>query len=532
MLAGCVSWPPQDAARYRAEGYWRGETLADLARSPADPNKVAVVAGDRRLTYAELDTAADRLAAGLAARGIGDRDRVVVQLPNSVEFMVVLIALFRLGALPVLALPAHRRAEISYLCAHTDAVAYLAAEQVQGQDLRLLAAEVRLGAPGLKEVIIAGDPGGFTALADVDADPVPLPDPDPSDVAFFLLSGGTTGLPKLIPRTHDDYSYQLRASAAAMGFGPDGVYLAALPAAHNAALGCPGVLGAVKAGGTAVLAGSPSPDEAFRLIAREGVTLTTLMPAFLPLWSDLAPVFKADLSKLVIEVGGAVLSPQVAARVVPELGARLTHWFGMAEGPLFCTRPDDPAELAVHTQGRPVSPADEFRVVDDVGADVAPGEVGELLVRGPTTLRGYYRADEYNARTFTPDGYLRTGDLVRWTDGNTDGNLVVTGRIKDVVNRGGEKVPAGEVEEHLLEHPSVKDVAVVAVPDRALGEKTCAVVLPAGTAPTLGQLREFLTGRGLAAYKLPDRLEVRDSLPFTPVGKVDKTALRRSLDGR
>ncbi|MEV0005282.1 AMP-binding protein [Micromonospora sp. NPDC050980] len=528
MLDGCVGWPEELAARYRAEGYWRGEVLGDLGRELArsDPDRTALVAGDQRVGYGELDRRADRLAAGLRARGIGRHDRVVVQLPNSVEFVVVCLALFRLGALPVLALPAHRRAEIGHLCAHTEAVAYLTVDQTQGFDLRKLAAEVRAETPSLREVFVVGDPGEFTALAQVDADPVPLPRPDPAEVAFFLLSGGSTGVPKLIPRTHDDYAYQLRATAAAMGFGADGVYLAALPAAHNAALGCPGVLGALHAGGTAVLAGSPSPDEAFRLIAREKVTLTTLMPAFLPLWADLAPLLGADLSGLVVEVGGANLSPEVATRAVDELGIRLTHFFGMAEGPIACTRPDDPPERAAHTQGRPLSAADEFRVVDSTGAQVAAGEVGELVVGGPTTLRGYYRAADYNAHAFTPDGLLRTGDLVRWTP---TGELVVVGRIKEVVNRGGEKVPAGEVEEHLLAHPGVREVAVLAVPDRALGEKTCAVVVPHDAAPTLGELREFLTGRGLAGFKLPDRLQVRAALPYTGVGKVDKRALSAEL---
>ncbi|MEV4385610.1 AMP-binding protein [Micromonospora sp. NPDC049580] len=530
MLDGCVSWPRELAERYRAQGYWRGESLADLGREWArtDPGRTALVTDGQRVSYGDLDRRADRMAAGLRAHGIDRHDRVVVQLPNGVEFVVLCLSLFRLGALPVLALPAHRRAEIGHLCAHTEAVAYVTVDQVQGYDLRKLAADVRAETPSLREVFVVGDPGEFTALSDVDADPVPLPAPDPSDVAFFLLSGGSTGLPKLIPRTHDDYAYQLRATAAAMGFGPDGVYLAALPVAHNAALGCPGVLGALRVGATAVLAGSPSPDEAFRLIARERVTLTTLMPPFLPLWADLAPMLGADLNGLVVEVGGANLSPAVAERVTRELGIRLAHFFGMAEGPICCTRPDDPPELAAHTQGRPLSDADEFQVVDDAGRQVVPGEVGELIVRGPTTLRGYYRVPEYNARTFTPDGFLRTGDLVRWTP---TGELVVVGRIKEVVNRGGEKVPAGEVEEHLLAHPGVREVAVLAVPDRVLGEKTCAVVVPRADAPTLGQLRDFLTGRGLAAYKLPDRLELRTALPHTPVGKVDKRALGAELAG-
>jgi 2,3-dihydroxybenzoate-AMP ligase len=532
MLSGCVPWPAEVAERYRREGYWRGEWLGDLLRPWAsrEPSRVALATRDRAWTYGELDAWADRLAAGFVRLGVGATDRVVVQLPNVPEFPVVAIALFRLGALPVFALPPHRRAEIGYLCESTDAVAYVVPERFQGFDYRDLARQVRAAVPGLKHVLVVGEPAEFTALASLADGPsgTAQPSPDPSDVAFFLLSGGTTGAPKLIPRTHDDYAYQIRATAAEMGHGSDDVYLAALPVAHNAALGCPGLLGTLYVGGKVVLATSASPDEVFPLMAREGVTLTTLMPPFVMLWTELAEAFGADLSGVTIEVGGAKLAPDVARRVRPVLGATLSHWFGIAEGMLSFTRPGEPDELAAVTQGRPLSPADEFRVVDEAGADVPAGQVGELLIRGPYTLRGYYRAAEHNARTFTEDGYFRTGDLVRVTP---EGHLVVEGRVKDVINRGGEKVPPEEVEEHLLKHPAIRDVAVVAMPDEALGEKTCAFVVLGGDSPTLAQLAEFLRERGLADYKVPDRLEVVDAFPYTNVGKVSKKALRERIAG-
>jgi 2,3-dihydroxybenzoate-AMP ligase len=525
VLAGCVPWPADLAARYRRAGYWRGVGLGALLRGP-DRHRVAVVAGGRRVTYGALDDRADRLAAGLADLGVHRGDRVIVQLPNGVAFVETLVALFRLGAVPVLALPAHRRHEIEYLARHSGAVAYVVPDVVARYDHRELAAEVTARVSGLRHVLVAGEPGPYRTLASVDAAPRELPPPEASDVALLLLSGGTTGVPKLVPRTHDDYGFQLRETAAAMGFGAAGVYLAALPAAHNAALGCPGVLGALLAGGRVVLASSPSPDEVFPLVASEGVTLTTLMPAFVALWVDLAPEFGVDLSGVTLEVGGAALDRTTARRVRAELGATLTQWFGMAEGLLCFTRPGDPDELAATTQGRPLSAADELRIVGADGHDVPAGAVGELLCRGPYTLRGYYRAEEHNARAFTPDGFFRTGDLARFT---ASGALQVTGRVKDVVNRGGEKVSAEEVEEQLLRHPAVCRVAVVAVPDAALGEKTCAVVVPRDGRPTLRELRAYLTALGLAAYKLPDRLEYADALPYTPVGKVDKRALRASL---
>jgi len=519
-----VPWPADQAARYREAGVWRGELLGDLLRGGGE--RTALVTPDGRWTYGGLDRRADRLAAGLRRLGIAPRDRVVVQLPNGADFVVVCVALFRLGALPVLALPSHRRAEIGYLCEHSGAVAYVCPDVLQGFDFRTLAEAVR---PAVAHILVAGDPGPHRSLTDVDAEPEALPAPDPGDVAFFLLSGGTTGPPKLIPRTHDDYAHQLRATAAEMGFGEDGVYLAVLLAANNAALGCPGVLGALRAGGRVVLAPSPSPDDVFPLIERERPTLTTVMPSILGLWLDLTELFEARLDGLVVEVGGSMLPPELARRATAELGCVLTHWFGMAEGLLCFTRLDDPDEVAATTQGRPLNEADEIRVVDELGQDVAPGQVGELLARGPSVLRGYYRAAALNAVAFSPDGFLRTGDLVRTTP---EGRLVATGRLKDVVNRGGEKVPVEELEEHLRSHPGVRDAAVVAVPDRLMGEKTCAFVTSAGEPPGLGALRRHLAQRGLADFKLPDRLEPIAALPLTGAGKVDKIALRAEAERR
>lgn len=521
-LDGFVPWPAEFARRYRAEGYWRGETLGAIGRTVPDRDRTALVHGDRRWSYAELDRRADRTAAGLAALGIRRGDRVLVQLPNVAELVQLSLALFRLGALPVYALAPHRMAELGHLAELTGARAYVAPDRFAGFDYRPLAAELRAANPALAHVLIVGEPGEFQALSEVDAEPLAQPGPAPDDIAFFLLSGGTTGLPKLIPRTHDDYAFQLRACAEALGVDDRSVYLAALPAAHNAALGCPGVLGTLAVGGTVVLSPTPSPDDAFGLITAEGVTFTTLMPPLLPVWVDLAPLLEVDLRPVLLQVGGANLQPEVAYRVMAA-GCRLTHWFGMAEGVLSYTRLTDPPDVVAHTQGRPLAAADEYRVLDADGVDVPPGEVGELLVRGPCTLRGYYRAPAYNAEAFTPDGFLRTGDLVRITG---DGNLAVRGRIKDVINRGGEKIGATELEDHVGAHPAVRACAAVAVPDATLGEKICVYLVPRGEPVGLDELRAFLTGRGLAGYKLPDRLEVVDELPRTSVGKVDKRLLR------
>ena len=528
-------WPDEFAARYRARGYWRGETFGGLLRDWADRfgDRIAVVGADQRVSYADLDRRASELAGGLHRAGVRHGDRVVVQLPNTVEFFDVVFALFRLGALPVFALPAHRAVEIGHLCGHTGAVAFVTTAVHEGFDHRDLAAVA-----GDATVIIAGDPGAHTALADLylpQAGPLP-PGPAPHDLAFLQLSGGSTGLPKLIPRTHDDYLYSVRASAEICGLTADSVYLSALPVAHNFPLSSPGVLGALVVGGRVVLAPRPDPGTVFPLIERERVTITAVVPPLALVWLEAAaranPADRPDLSSLrVLQVGGAKLASAVAERVTPTLGCRLQQVFGMAEGLVNYTRLDDGDDRVLHTQGRPISPDDEILVVDDADRPVPAGQVGHLLTRGPYTIRGYWRADEVNATAFTPDGFYRTGDLVRVLDG---GYLVVEGRAKDQINRGGEKVAAEEVEHHLLAHPAVHDAAVVAVADPYLGERTCAFVVPRPgvAAPTAPALRGFLRARGLAAYKIPDRVRLVAEFPTTGVGKTSRRELRELLRQR
>ncbi|MGW9115038.1 (2,3-dihydroxybenzoyl)adenylate synthase [Streptomyces sp. NPDC055663] len=525
------TWPAEFAERYRAAGWWRGETFGSMLRERAEahPDRIAVVdpVAGTRWSYAELDRRADRLAAGLLARNITKGDRVVVQLPNVAEFFEVVFALFRIGALPVFALPAHRESEISYFCEFTEAVAYVVAAQHDGYDYRELAARTRAGAPALRHVFVAtGDPGEFEALSDVATDPVGHDAPRPADLAFLQLSGGSTGVPKLIPRTHDDYIYSLRGSNEICGVDEESVYLCALPAAHNFPLSSPGSLGTLYAGGRVVLCPHPSPEVAFPLIERERVTLTGLVPPLALLWTRAATTTAHDLGSLdVLLVGGAKFSEEAARRVRPALGCTLQQVFGMAEGLVNYTRLDDPVELIVTTQGRPISPDDEILVVDDQDQEVAPGETGHLLTRGPYTIRGYWRAPEHNARSFTEDGFYRTGDVVRTTP---TGHIVVEGRAKDQINRGGEKIAAEEVENHLLAHPRVHDANVVAEPDPYLGERTCAyVILRPGAGPLKAvDVKEFVRERGLAAYKVPDRVEFVDAFPQTGVGKISKKALR------
>lgn len=540
MREGFVPWPKEAADRYREAGYWRGRPLGSYLHEWAETygDAVAVVDGDTRLTYRQLACKADGLACRLLDSGLNPGDAMLVQLPNGWEFVTLTLACLRAGIAPVMALPAHRGHELRYLAAHAEVTSIAVPDRLGDFDHQALGLEVAEATPSVRLLLVAGGTVGTSGATDLRALAEPADDPaaararldriapDSGDIAVFLLSGGTTGLPKLITRTHDDYEYNARRSAEVCGLDSDTVYLVSLPAGHNFPLACPGILGTLMNGGRVVLARTPDPDKVLPLMAAEGVTATAAVPAVVQRWIDAVASGRhpAPPALRLLQVGGARLAPEVARRAEPVLGGTLQQVFGMAEGLLNYTRPDDPDAIKIETQGRPMCPDDEILVVDVSDYPVPPGEMGALLTRGPYTPRGYYRADEHNARAFTPDGWYRTGDIVRL---HPSGNLVVDGRDKDMINRGGEKISAEEVENLIYRLAGVAQVAAVAKPDPDLGERVCAVVVvEPGTDLTLESVRGALTAMQVARYKLPEDLLVMDALPLTKVGKIDKKRLR------
>ncbi|MGN7868574.1 (2,3-dihydroxybenzoyl)adenylate synthase [Paracoccus sp. 22332] len=526
-------WPDDLAARYRQRGYWRGETFGQMLRDRAarHPDRLAVVDGARRWTYADLLARAESAAGGYLTLGLRPGDRVLVQIPNIAPFFPAVFGLFLAGLIPVYALPAHRQTELIHFAARSGAKAMVIADRHEGFDYRPLADLVRAEAPGIAHVVVIGEPGGGHVPFDsLQAGPE-LPQVDPSSVAFLQISGGSTGLSKLIPRTHDDYIYSFRESARICGLTGDSVYLCALPVAHNFPMSSPGVFGALHAGARVVMAPNPAAETAFSLIAREGVTITGVVPPVALLWMAAAAKTPHDLSSLqVLQVGGAKFIPEAAARVRPTLGCTLQQVFGMAEGLVNYTRLDDPEDIITGTQGRPISPDDELLILDDTGDPVPEGEPGHLLTRGPYTIRAYHNDPSANARSFTPDGFYRTGDIVKRLPG---GYLVVQGRAGDHINRAGEKISAEEIEDHLLAHPAVFDAAVVSIPDEFLGERSCAFVIAAeGASPRAPELKAFMRGRGVAEFKVPDQVVFVPEFQTTAVGKVSRNVLRAELRSR
>lgn len=528
VLAEAAVTMPTLREIYRQEGYLQPVTLGRHLRQWAQQyaTNVALVDATGKFTYADLDSWADRLAAGFQDLGIRQGDVVLVQLPNSAAFAAVLFGLLRMGAIPLLAMPSQRLHDLEKLADQGHPVACVMPERFLGFDYRPLAQALKEGCPQLQHIIIDGDAAGEVALTSLEQVPAASHDePDPFGTALLLQSGGTTGTPKLIPRTHADYAYNAQASARLCGLTADCVYLAALPIAHNFPLCCPGLIGALSMGGRVVMSRTPSTDETFPLISRERVTVTALVPALVQLWLQARLDDDTDISSLqLLQVGGARLSADLAEQVTPTLGCRLQQVFGMAEGLLCYTRLDDPDEVIFNTQGRPLSPHDELRIVDADGNDVAAGQTGELITRGPYTIRSYYKGDRFNAGAFTHEGYYRSGDLVRRTP---QGNVVVEGRLKEQINRAGEKIATAEIEQLLRDHPDVEDAVVIAVLDAELGERSCAFIIPGANTPTLQELHAFLRTRNLPRHKLPDQLETIPAWPLTNVGKIDKKHLQQ-----
>jgi 2,3-dihydroxybenzoate-AMP ligase len=540
-LAGAVPWPEAFAARYRSEGLWLGQTLGVwfAERAQLFREQTAVVDGPRRITYGELLVRVEHAARALTHLDLRELDRVVVQLPNGLELIDVLLALLRLGAVPVLALPAHRGVELEAFCRRSGAVGLIVPERHGTTDMRPIAAALKRTCPTLRHAVVHGSAGEHSSeLTELQTlfsavtpnAPLSAPAVDAADVALLQLSGGSTGIPKLIPRTHDDYLYSVRASAVLCALSPDTRYLAALPMTHNFTLSSPGVLGVLHAGGTVVTCSHPSPEVVLPLLERERVNLVSAVPSLARAWTDAKErhLGARQLAELVLQVGGAKLDPALAQRIQDAFGCKLQQVFGMAEGLVNYTRLSDPDHVVDQTQGRPLSTFDELRLVDPEdpeGPPLPPGQVGELQTRGPYTIRGYYDDRAHDGRHFTRDGYYRTGDLVRFTE---DGNLVVEGRLGDRILRAGEKIAPVEVEEHLCVHPSIRDAAVVGVPDEHLGQRSHAFItrVPGASGLSGADVRRFLRERGLAEFKLPDVVHTLDELPRTKVGKTDKSALR------
>jgi non-ribosomal peptide synthetase component E (peptide arylation enzyme) len=533
-----VAYPAEFAERYRRDGLWGTRTIGAELRAIAErhPDTDAVITAERRVSYAELDARSDAIAAQLHQIGLRAGDPVVLQLGNTAESIEAFYGLIKMGAIPVCTLAPFGHHEIDAIATIAGARAHLVQADLKGRDLLAFAEEVRAIVPTMRFTLSIR--GGKAHAIRIDDAPDLAPDSalaaresDADSLAVLQLSGGTSGTPKLIPHLHCSYWYYGRATAQRWGYGPGDRVAVFLPVFHNSGLHA-GVFAAHSAGATLVLGAAWSPAEVLATLESEQITHLATLTSLIPEVID-HPAFPAasrHLRRLSLAL------PRVPEELFDRLDAgdfRVCQFFGMSEGFSTSMPTDAPRAMRRSTLGYPLSEADEFKLVELDTGHPADGAAGELCVRGPYTLRGYYGAPEHNATAFTDDGFLRTGDLASVVEIGGRACLRIEGRVKDLVSRGGEKINAAEIEALLCEHPQIDEAALIGVPDPRLGQRPCACVVasPAGS-PTLQSITAFLAGRGVARYKWPERLELFDALPRTAVGKIAKPLLAEELAAR
>jgi salicylate---[aryl-carrier protein] ligase len=537
-IDGVVYRSPEEQAALLASGAWLDTSVGDLIRATAraHPDKIYLHAGGREVTFAELDRRSEGLAASLIGQGLRPGDRAIFQMGIAAETVIALFGCYKAGVIPVCTLPQYRDIEIGQLADMSAAKAYfIQADFSPTFDLVAFARRMGLAHPTLKKFIVArgAAPADMLAFDDLCDSPDPAAarevvakvEIDPGDVLTFQLSGGSTGVPKIIPRMHGEYLAQARGWARMHQYGPNEICIWPLPIIHNAGLLLV-VLGSLLNASAILLQEKFDPVAFLEAIEKYRVTWAGSIGPIAPRLLDYPDIARHDLSSLRMFV-----AMDRADAIEAHVGVVTMNLYGITEGLLMSTSPTDPPEARHWTNGRSSSGAfDEIRVLSFDGETPVPrGEQGELCFRGPHSLRAYYNADpEVNAASFTSDGFVRTSDIVREVLVDGVSHYVFLGRVKDNISRGNEKFAAEEVEKLIVQHPAVLDAKVVAMPDRYLGEKACAFIIPrpGETCPDVKGLGAFLVDQGLAKFKLPERIEAVTEFPVTRVGKVDKMAMR------
>ncbi|GAA5153725.1 AMP-binding protein [Amycolatopsis dongchuanensis] len=535
-----VRYPAGDEARYVRDGLWEPLTIAKhlhaIAREHGDRD--ALICGGTRLTFAELDRVTDRRAAGLHRLGLAPGGAVLLQVHNTANTVIAWYALLKAGLVPVCTLPLHRGHEISEIARQTRPVAHLVAARDPRFDLVRFAFQQAEAAGVGRTVLVSDGPADDPRAVELDGLGDDIDDAGArrivediqaglgmQSLAVFQLSGGTTGVPKVIPCLQAPYWHYGASLAKAMGWGPGDRIAFMMPIVHNAGI-IIGLQGPHSVGATLVL-GTPDASAALDLVVGNGATDVLLGPfAFdLALHPDLAT---ATTLRRVLFSGKKV--PRRTMDALAELGIWGGQIFGMSEGLCLTTPLDFPLEARAASVGVPISPADEIRLYEPgTEREVAPGEVGELCARGPYTLHGYYDAAEHNRRAFTADGFYRTGDLMAERTIGGVRCYTVEGRIKNMISRGGEKINTEEVELLLGSHDAVAEAALVPMPDARLGERACAfVVTRQGARIDLAEVRAHFERLEVAKYKWPERVVVLPEMPrVSQVGKIDRRRLRK-----
>jgi len=539
-LEGFTPYKKKDADKYNRLRWWPGIPLGDFLDKAADiyPDKEALVDGEKRLTYAQLKNHSDKLAIGFIDLGIKPLDRILVQLPNWAEFIYTYFALQKIGAIPILLLAKHRQNEIRHLQQMTEASSWVVAQRYHKVDYLPIIDDVLQKNNHIENVILvrASHPGSFLSLESLiqkeeltDAQRSILADrrPDPMQIAHMGPTGGTTGLPKAAPRTHNDYLSRVEYAARACEFNNNDICLVAAPASHDLIFSM-AICITIFTFGKLVMLDSFEPQAVCQTIEREKVTAIVWVPTLASRLIHFDGLQDYDLSSLKkMHCGGGVSSPELIKTVYEKLDCTFLNGYGGTEGMSLLTRPHYSLERVCSSVGRPTCPYDSYKIVDENGNELPPNTPGELIVKGPGIFAGYYKMPQENEKVFDKNGYFRTGDHAMI---NASGDFVLTGRLKEMINRGGESISATDIENLMITHPGIIAAAVVPMPDPELGERACAYVQQAsGAELDFEKIISFLKDQGASVLQSPERVEFVDTMPCTKAEKIDKQALIKDI---
>ena len=541
LLTGAPPYREEDAENYLRRGWWSGLALGDLLDRAAGvhPDKEAFVDRLTRLTYAEAREKADWLAVAFLKLGVKPLDRVMVQLPNWIEFVPAYFALQKIGAIPVMLIDRYRLQEVQRLAEISEATTWIVPVQYGKVEYLPTIKDVLAAVPGIERVItVRGElrEEGFLSLERLLAEAEPTAAdlarlaevaPDARQVCHMGPTGGTTGSPKVVCRTHNSLHAGVGFCSLSWGQHSEDVNLIVGSIGHDLNF-TKGFLGSVITMGSIVMLDTIDMQVICETIEREKVTSIIWVPTLAQRLLQYEGLDNYDLSsvKKMHSAGGAAL-PGLVREVFGRLGMRFCNGYGATEGMTTITRAVDDVETVCSTVGRPTCPGDTYKVVDNDGKTLPPDTPGELLVKGPCVFTGYYKNDEENAMVFEPDGFFHTGDVAKISP---RGYMTITGRIKEMINRGGESISATQIEDLIDGHPDVACVAVIAMPDPVMGERVCAYVQPkAGKTVTFEAVITFLRAEKASVLALPERVEFIEAMPYTPAQKVDKNALREDI---
>jgi len=536
LLKGFTPYKKEDAEKYNRLRWWAGLTLGDLLDKAADiyPNKEALVDDKSRLTYSQVRGMVDRLAISLMDLGIKAMDRVLVQLPNWSEFVYSYFALQKIGAIPVLLIDRYRPYEINHLFRLTVATSWIVPEKYRKTDYLPIIRDVLKNTPKIKHVILAR--GGRhrrllnletmieqTKLKERDLGRLAKRRPDPMQVAHMGPTGGTTGLPKVVPRTHNSLICGIECAARAWEMDIHDTCLLAGPIGHDLTF-TKGLCGSLFTFGKTVFLDSMDPRDICQTIQQEKVTAIVWVPTLAKRLIDFEGLKDYDLSSLKkMHCGGGVSQPEIIQGVWEKLGSTFFNGYGGTEGQTTISRLEDNPQTILNTVGRPTCPYDIYKVVDRNGKELSRNTPGELIIKGPGVFTGYYKAPEENKMAFDKEGFFRTGDVVKIDE---VGNVTITGRLKEMINRGGESISATEIESLIIGHPGVAIVAVIPMPDPVMGERVCAYLQPKpGANLNFDKIIAYLKEKKASVLQLPERIEFICDMPLTKAEKVDKKVL-------